>query len=106
MDIVMEIKVSDYRRELSERREPSLKRSTQDKYLRAIREAFEANGKVFGWKPRVNFIDDSTKAIFELFIKVVILYGFSEGTNKFGQNLDNLANFSQEIEELWTTHKY
>ena len=41
----------------------------------------------------------------QVFRHVATLYGFSEGSNKFGQNLDNLENFSQEIEELWTTHK-
>lgn len=105
MDITMEIKVSDYRRDLSERREPCLTRSTQDKYLRAIREAYEANGQIFGWRPRVKFIDGHTQAIFELFIKVVTLYGFTDGTIRFAQNLDNLENFSQEIEKLWITHK-
>lgn len=101
----MEIKVSDYRQELTERWEQGIRPSTQDKYLRAIREAYVANGKIFEWKPRAKFIDGQTRETFELFIKVASLYGFTEGSLKFAQNLDNLDSFSIEVENLWNIHR-
>ena len=101
----MEIKVSEYRKELSERWEQSIRQSTQDKYLRAIRKVYEANGQVFEWRPGSKFIDGHTRDIFEMFIKMAILYGFSEGTIKLSKNFDQLEKLSQQIEKLWIVHK-
>ena len=101
----MEIKVSDYRQELTERWEQGIRPSTQDKYLRAIRDAYVDNGKIFEWRPRAKFIDGQTRETFELFIKVASLYGFTEGSLKFSQNLDNLDSFSIEVENLWNIHR-
>lgn len=104
-NIMVDISVADYRKQLAQNREPVVKRATVDKYLKAIREAYESNDQVYGWRPRVKFITSLEIRVFELFIKVVALYGFSEGSNKFGQNLDKLDRFEQEIEELWISHK-